>query len=66
MPGEPDPTDETLFVTRSVLTVLSVLPLQGQRLAIVNDTNFGARGRNPNPPNHSDFVVVRVPGLRGR
>jgi len=46
------------------VTVESVLPLAGDRLAIVNDTNFGSRGRNPGLPDYSDFIVIRVPGLR--
>lgn len=48
------------------VTIESVLPLRGQRLAIVNDTNFGSRGRNPDLPDYSDFIVVRVPGPRGK
>ena len=48
------------------VTIESVLPTGRQRLAIVNDTNFGSRGRNPELPDHSDFIVVRVPGLRAR
>ena len=47
------------------VTIEAVLPLGGQRLAIVNDTNFGSTGRNPELPDPSDFIVVRVPGLRG-
>jgi glycerophosphoryl diester phosphodiesterase len=46
------------------VTIESVLPLHGDRLAIVNDTNFGSTGRNPSLPDDSDFIVVRVPGLR--
>jgi hypothetical protein len=46
------------------VTIESVLPLRGDRLAIVNDTNFGSTGRNPTLPDYSDFIVVRVPGLR--
>ena len=45
-------------------TVESVLPLGGNDLAFVNDTNFGSTGRNPNLPDYSDFIVVKVPGLR--
>ncbi|MDQ3647335.1 MAG: esterase-like activity of phytase family protein [Actinomycetota bacterium] len=48
------------------VTIESVLPVRGDRLAIVNDTNFGSHGRNPSLPDYSDFIVVRVPGLRGR
>jgi hypothetical protein len=46
------------------VTIESVLPLDGERLAIVNDTNFGSTGRNPSLPDDSDFIVVRVPALR--
>ena len=47
------------------VTIESVLPIGGQRVAIVNDTNFGSMGRNPALPDYSDFIVVRVPDLRG-
>jgi hypothetical protein len=48
------------------VTIEAVLPTGGDGLAIVNDTNFGSRGRNPSRPDDSDFVEVAVPGLRGR
>ncbi|MDQ3680910.1 MAG: esterase-like activity of phytase family protein [Actinomycetota bacterium] len=48
------------------VTIEAVLPIGGNRLVIVNDTNFGSRGRNPSLPDSSDFIVVRVPHLRGR
>ena len=46
------------------VTIEAVLPTGGDRLAIVNDTNFGSRGRNPSLPDDSDFIEVAVPGLR--
>jgi hypothetical protein len=46
-------------------TIEAVLPLGGDRLAIVNDTNFGSTGRNPSLPDYSDFIVVRAPGVPG-
>ena len=46
------------------VTIEAVLPLTGDRVAIVNDTNFGSTGRNPGLPDYSDFIVVSVPGLR--
>ena len=46
-------------------TIEAVLPVRGNQLAIVNDTNFGSTGRNPALPDYSDFIRVRVPGLRG-
>ena len=45
-------------------TIEAVLPVGGDKLAIVNDTNFGSTGRNPSLPDYSDFIRVRVPGLR--
>ena len=44
-------------------TVEAVLPIGGDDLAIVNDTNFGSTGRNPGLPDYSDFIVVDVPGV---
>ena len=51
--------------TSRTQTVEAVLPLVRQRTAFVNDTNFGSTGRNPNLPDYSDFIVLRVPGIRG-
>ena len=48
------------------VTIEAVLPTGGRRLAVVNDTNFGSRGRNPSRPDDSDFIEVNVPALRGR
>jgi glycerophosphoryl diester phosphodiesterase len=45
------------------VTIEAVLPVGGERLAIVNDTNFGSTGRNPGLPDYSDFIVVKVPGV---
>lgn len=45
-------------------TVEAVQPLSGNELAFVNDTNFGSTGRNANLPDYSDFIVLKVPGLR--
>jgi glycerophosphoryl diester phosphodiesterase len=47
-------------------TIEAVLPLGGERLAIVNDTNFGSTGRHAARPDDSEFIAVRVPGLRTR
>ena len=43
------------------VTIESVLPLGDDRLAIVNDTNFGSRGRSPSLPDYSDFIVISTP-----
>ena len=45
-------------------TVEAVLPLSGNELAFVNDTNFGSTGRNANLPDYSDFIVLKVPGIK--
>jgi glycerophosphoryl diester phosphodiesterase len=45
-------------------TIEAVLPISGNELAFVNDTNFGSTGRNPNLPDYSDFIIVKVPGIR--
>ncbi|HWH94331.1 MAG TPA: esterase-like activity of phytase family protein [Baekduia sp.] len=44
-------------------TVEAILPVGGNRVAVVNDTNFGSTGRNPSLPDYSDFIAVRVPTL---
>ena len=41
-------------------TVEAVLPLSENELAFVNDTNFGSTGRNPNLPDYSDFIIVKL------
>jgi len=41
-----------------------VLPLSGNELAFVNDTNFGSTGRNAGLPDYSDFIIVKVPGIK--
>jgi hypothetical protein len=48
------------------VTIEAVLPEGRDRLAIVNDTNFGSRGRNTALPDYSDFIGVRVPDLAGK
>ena len=45
-------------------TVEAVLPLSGNELAFVNDTTFGSTGRNPNLPDYSDFIIVKVPNIK--
>jgi hypothetical protein len=47
-------------------TIEAVLPVGGNRLAIVNDTNFGSTGRNPALPDYSDFIRVKVPAIARR
>jgi hypothetical protein len=48
------------------VTIEAVLPEGRDRLTIVNDTNFGSRGRNRGLNDYSDFIGVRVPDLAGK
>ncbi len=65
LPGRPGDLGLGDPFSMPYVTIESVLPLGGNRVAFVNDTNFGSRGRNPELPDPSDLIVVRVPGLAG-
>jgi hypothetical protein len=60
--GIATPADRTFKMPYQ--TIEAVLPDGRDRLTIVNDTNFGSRGRNRSLPDYSDFIGVRVPDLR--
>ena len=62
-PGRPGDIGIGEHFSMPYVTIESVLPVGGNRLAIINDTNFGSTGRNPELPDPSDFIIVRVPGL---
>jgi hypothetical protein len=62
--GIATPADRTFKMP--YVTIEAVLPEGRDRLAIVNDTNFGSRGRNTALPDYSDFIGVRVPDLAGK
>lgn len=66
LPGRPGDVGLGNPFSMPYVTIESVLPLGGDRVAIVNDTNFGSRGRNPGLPDYSDLIALRVPGLRRR
>jgi hypothetical protein len=66
LPGRPGDIGLGEQFSMPYVTIESVLPVGGDRLAIVNDTNFGSIGRNPNLPDPSDFIIIRVPGLGDR
>jgi hypothetical protein len=43
------------------VTIEDVLPLDGERLLVLNDNKFPfSIGRNPALPDYDDFVVVRT------
>ncbi|MDQ4102681.1 MAG: hypothetical protein M3186_02795 [Actinomycetota bacterium] len=65
LPGRPGDIGLGEQFSMPYVTIESVLPVGGNRLAIVNDTNFGSTGRNPALPDPSDFIIVQVPGLHG-
>ena len=65
LPGRPGDIGLGEQFSMPYVTIESVLPVGGNRLAIVNDTNFGSTGRNPTLPDPSDFIIVEVPGLHG-
>lgn len=65
LPGRPGDIGLGEHFSMPYVTIESVLPLGGNGLAIVNDTNFGSTGRNPALPDPSDFIIVQVPGLHG-
>src|SRR5262249_36414757 len=45
-------------------TVEAVLPLSGTALAFDNHSNFDSPGRNGSLPDYSDFIIVKVPGIK--
>ncbi len=63
LPGRPGDIGLGDPFSMPYVTIEAVLPLGGDRLAIVNDTNFGSTGRNPDRPDYSDFIVASVPRL---
>jgi hypothetical protein len=65
LPGRPGDIGLGDPFSMPYVTIEAVLPLGRSRLAIVNDTNFGSTGRNPNLPDYSDFIVVRAPDVPG-
>jgi glycerophosphoryl diester phosphodiesterase len=47
------------------VTIESVLPLNGNRLLVINDNNYPfSAGRNPTRPDDSEFVILRTDDLR--
>ena len=43
------------------VTIESVLPLDDNRLLVINDNNYPfSTGRNPSRPDDNEFVVVRT------
>jgi hypothetical protein len=60
------PSGEIAMPSKPLEEIEAVLPIGRDRLAIVNDTNFGSTGRNPALPDYSDFIRVKVPAIARR
>lgn len=46
-------------------TIESVLPLDGERLLVINDNNFPfSAGRNPTLPDDDEFIIVRTGNIK--
>ena len=47
------------------VTIEDVLPLDANRILVVNDNNFPfSTGRNPGLPDDEDFIVIRTGSLK--
>jgi hypothetical protein len=65
LPGRPGDIGLGTTFTFPYVTTEAVLPLDGERLLIVNDNNFPfSTGRNPSLPDYNDFIVVRTGPLK--
>ena len=47
-------------------SIEAIHPIAGNRLLLGCDNNFPNTGRNPGRADDNEFIVVKVPGLRGR
>jgi len=65
-PSSVRPSGEIAMPSKPLEEIEAVLPIGRDRLAIVNDTNFGSTGRNPALPDYSDFIRVKVPAIARR
>src|SRR5262249_27597499 len=46
------------------VTIEDVLPLDRERLLVINDNNFPfSTGRNPSLPDYNDFIILRTPPM---
>jgi hypothetical protein len=65
LPGRPGDIGLGTTFTFPYVTTESVLPLDAERLLIVNDNNFPfSDGRNASLPDYNDFIVVRTGSLK--
>jgi hypothetical protein len=65
LPARPGDIGLGTTFTFPYVTIEDVLPLDAERLLVVNDNNFPfSTGRNPQLPDYDDFIVVRTGSLK--
>jgi len=65
LPGRPGDIGLGTTFSFPYVTIEDVLPLDAERLLVVNDNNFPfSTGRNPLLPDYEDFIVVRTGSLK--
>jgi len=65
LPGRPGDVGLGTTFSFPYVTIEDVLPLDAERLLVVNDNNFPfSTGRNPALPDYDDFIVVRTGSLK--
>jgi hypothetical protein len=65
LPGRPGDIGLGETFSFPYTTIEDVLPLDAERLLVVNDNNFPfSTGRNPALPDYDDFIVVRTASLK--
>jgi hypothetical protein len=65
LPGRPGDIGLGETFSFPYTTIEDVLPLDAERLLVVNDNNFPfSTGRNPALPDYDDFIVVRTGSLK--
>jgi hypothetical protein len=64
LPGRPGDIGLGTTFSFPYVTIEDVLPLDDNRLLVINDNNFPfSTGRNPSLPDYNDFIVVRTDAL---
>jgi hypothetical protein len=65
LPGRPGDVGLGATFSFPYVTIEDVLPLDAERLVVVNDNNFPfSLGRNPLLPDYEDFIIVRTGSLK--
>jgi hypothetical protein len=65
LPARPGDIGLGTTFTFPFVTIEDVLPLDHERLLVINDNNYPfSTGRNPNRPDDNELIVLRVPRLQ--